>query len=528
MSEELRDVRIGKLETLREKGVHPWPERFERSHAHLGDLRALEPELRTRWDEAKAAAAEGESVTPEQLDFPRVRVAGRLIARRVMGKLSFSAIQDISGRVQVSFERDKLAPEQEASREQYQIFKKDLDIGDFIGVEGPIYFTNKGEMTIRVDAWQFLGKALRPLPDKWAGVKDQEISWRKRYLDLIANPEARDRFRTRSRIVRAMRNYLDSHDFDEVETPVLCTQASGALARPFIAHHNSLDMEVFLRIAPETYLKRLIVAGYNRVYEFARCFRNEGMDPSHLQDFTMLEYYCAYWNYEDNMTFTRDFLQSVIQEVLGTLTVRYGEHELDFSGDWPRRPMAELIAEHSGIDINDHPTAEALLAAIDAKGIAIEKRDVGRGNLIDQLYKKTTRPKLIQPTFLIKHPKDLSPLARGNDEDETVCDRFQLVVNTWEIVNAYSELVDPIDQRGRLEDQARQAAAGDDEAMVMDEDYLLAMEYGMPPISGWGLGIDRFTALLTEAANLRDTVLFPLMRPKLVTDDEEGGEAGDS
>ena len=242
----------------------------------------------------------------------------------------------------------------------------------------------------------------------------------------------------------------------------------------------------------------------------------------------MLEYYCAYWNYEDNMTFTRDFLQSVIQEVLGTLTVRYGEHELDFSGDWPRRPMAELIAEHSGIDINDHPTAEALLAAIDAKGIAIEKRDVGRGNLIDQLYKKTTRPKLIQPTFLIKHPKDLSPLARGNDEDEAVCDRFQLVVNTWEIVNAYSELVDPIDQRGRLEDQARQAAAGDDEAMVMDEDYLLAMEYGMPPISGWGLGIDRFTALLTEAANLRDTVLFPLMRPKLVTDDEEGGEAGDS
>jgi len=283
---------------------------------------------------------------------------------------------------------------------------------------------------------------------------------------------------------------------------------------------------VVLRIAPETYLKRLVVGGYNRVYEFARCFRNEGMDPSHLQDFTMLEFYCAYWNFQDNMDFTEGFLQEVVREVQGSLSFDYDGRTLDFSGPWPRRSLRDLILEHSGVDINAHPDRASMLAAVDAAGVELERRDVERGNLIDQLFKKTTRPSLVQPIFVINHPTDLSPLARANDEDPRIVDRFQLLVNGWEVVNAYSELVDPLDQRRRLEEQSRQNAAGDDEAMVMDESYLMAMEYGMPPISGWGLGVDRFTALVTGAQNLRDTVLFPLMRP-LAQGEELTDEAGD-
>jgi lysyl-tRNA synthetase class 2 len=511
VSEDLRRGRLEKLERLRECGHKPYPERFPRTHS-ISEVRSLEAALRQSVAlEAEKASAEGRQ--PAHVLGPRVAAAGRLVLWRHMGKLTFATIQDVADRVQVSIERDALSSDPEASRDQYSLLQKTIDLGDFIGVEGPLYLTRKGELTIQVESWTFLGKALRPLPGKWAGLQNQEVAWRRRYLDLIANPESRERFRARSVITRTIRSFLDEHGFEEVETPILCNKASGALARPFIAHHNSLDLDVFLRIAPETYLKRLIVAGYDRVYEFARCFRNEGMDPSHLQDFTMLEFYASYWNYEDNMDFTERMIKEVVSRVKGSLKFRCGEQELDFSGQWPRRSIAELILEHTGIAIAEHPSAESLLAAMDARKISLERRDVGRGNLIDQLYKKTVRPKLIQPLFLIKHPTDLSPLARSNDEDPNIVDRFQLVVNTWEVVNAYSELVDPIEQRKRLEDQAAQNAAGDDEAMEMDEDYLLAMEYGMPPISGWGMGIDRFTALLTNAPNLRDTIFFPLMRP---------------
>jgi lysyl-tRNA synthetase class 2 len=310
-----------------------------------------------------------------------------------------------------------------------------------------------------------------------------------------------------------MRRVLDDSDFIEVDTPILVNKPSGALAKPFSTHHNALHMDCFLRIAPETYLKRLIVGGYEKVYEFARCFRNEGMDPSHLQDFTMLEYYVAYWSYEENMTFTEEFVKEMLVRVYGSLEAAEEKTGIDWSGDWPRRPMSDLIDEETGIVIADHPEADGLRTLLKGMDLDIEDIDrLGRGALIDQLYKKTVRPKLVKPTFMTKHPIDLSPLARRNDEDPTVADRFQLVVNGWEIVNAYSELVDPLDQAARLEAQASLRAGGDAEAMVMDEDYLMAMEHGMPPISGWGMGIDRFVALLTDQGNLRDVVLFPLLK----------------
>lgn len=488
-SNEYRDRRIEKLGQLREDGLEVYPDRYERTHT-LAAARDL---------------AEGTT---------GVRLCGRLLAKRDMGKLTFAKIQDMGGAMQIMLTRDALAEDPDASRVIYKRFSKKVDLWDFVGVEGTITRTQKGELTLSVASWTFLGKSLQSPPEKYKGVSDVELNWRRRYLDLVTNEETRGRFQLRTRLVREIRTYLDAAGFDEVETPILCNKASGALARPFNSHHNAMDMPVVLRIAPETYLKRLIVAGYDRVYEFARCFRNEGMDASHLQDFTMLEFYASYWNYEDNMRFTEELLRSVIQASLGTLQIKRGERVIDFEGPWPRVTLRGVILEHSGIDIETHPTAESLRAAIFAAKVDLEKPNAGRGSLVDQLYKKVARPKLTQPTFLIGHPTDLSPLARRSDEDPSRADRFQLVVDSWEVINAYSELVDPIDQRGRLEDQAGQRTAGDDEAMELDEDYLLAMEHGMPPISGWGMGIDRFVALLCDAPNLRDVVWFPLLKPE--------------
>jgi len=481
-----RQVRIQKLDRLRDAGVNPWPERFERTHL-LDDARRL----------------------PENTDG--VRVCGRIISMRVMGKLSFATLQDQSGRCQIWVQLDKVGEDF-----YKQVWKKLFDIGDHIGVAGSTTVTKTGEPTVAADEITFLGKALRPLPEKWHGVQDQETCYRQRYLDLIMNRESLDRFLLRGKITRTIRAFLETEGFEEVETPVLQTKASGATARPFLSHHNALDMNVTMRIAPETWLKRLIVSGFDRVFEFARCFRNEGMDPSHLQDFTMLEYYSAWWNYEDNMKFTERLLQHTLQECLGTLQIELGGETVDFAGSWPRVSFRDLILQDAGIDIAADTTSDALRARIVEKGIELETADfdkLGYGNLVDQLYKKVSRPKLTGPVFLVDHPIDLSPLARRNDDEATITDRFQLVIKGWEIVNAYSELVDPIDQRQRLEQQSSLKAAGDDEAMELDEEYLLAMEYGMPPISGWGMGIDRLCCLLTNQENLRDVVLFPLMKP---------------
>lgn len=440
-----------------------------------------------------------------------VRVAGRIVLMRKMGKMSFLTIGDIYGKVQVSVKVDMIG------EEAYQEFKANYDLGDFIGVEGEVFTTHTGEKTIRANEITFLGKALKPLPEKFHGVEDIETIYRERYLDLIMNDDSKEKFLLRSKFIREIRNYLDEKGYIEIETPILNNKASGALAKPFITHHNALDIDLYLRIAPETYLKRAIVGGFTRVFEIARCFRNEGIDATHLQDFTMIEGYCAYYNYKDNMKFLREMLQSVIMKLFGTLTITIGDKEVDLSGEWEAVSFRDLLLRYCDIDLHEYDTKEKLLAKIREEKLEIDSdvplENLGYGNLVDQLYKKVARVHVVNPIFLTEHPIELSPLARANDDNPQITDRFQLVINGAEIINAYSELVDPQEQERRLIEQAKLKANGDEEAMPMDYDYISAMECGMPPISGWGMGIDRMVQLLTNSANIKDGILFPLMRP---------------
>jgi lysyl-tRNA synthetase class 2 len=477
-------VRRQKLEKLKSAGIHPYPERFEMTH---------ELEDAARLPDGTAG----------------VGVAGRITAIRRMGKLSFITIQDLKGKLQLCMKID------DVGEKRYQEYVDFIDIGDFFGARGEMFTTRVGEKTLQVKEYTFLGKCLRPLPEKFHGLQDVEIKYRQRYLDLITSEEARSRFLLRSAIIREMRNFLEGDGFIEVETASLQPNPSGALARPFKTRHNALDIDLFLRIAPETYLKRLVVGGFHHVFEFARCYRNEGISPNHLQEFTMVEGYSAYWNYRDNMNLMKRLFQTVFQKTLGTTRIRLGEVEVDFGGEWDTVTFRDLLLKDCGIDIEKFKTAPELLAAIKDKRIDLEEEHpekLGRGNLIDILYKKVSRPKMTGPTFLTEHPIDLSPLARANDQRPDLTDRFQLVVNGVEIVNAYSELVDPIEQMKRLEEQARLNAEGDQDAMVKDEDYVSSMEYGMPPISGWGIGIDRLVQFVTNSDNIKDCVLFPLTR----------------
>lgn len=440
-----------------------------------------------------------------------VKVAGRIVLMRKMGKMSFLTISDIEGKIQISIKVDMIG------EEAYQNFKNNFDLGDFIGVEGEVFTTHTGEKTIRASHIEFLGKALKPLPEKFHGLEDIETIYRNRYVDLIMNEDSKRKFLLRSRLIRELRNYLDEKGYIEIETPILNNKASGATAKPFITHHNALDISLYLRIAPETYLKRAIVGGFTKVFEIARCFRNEGMDATHLQDFTMIEGYGAYLNYKDNMIFLREMLQSIILKLFGTLQIKIGGVDVDLSGEWDEVSFRELILKYSNIDIDEYNTKETLLEKIKQEKIEIDSEvpleNLGYGNLVDQLYKKVARPHLINPVFLTKHPISLSPLARANDNNPAITDRFQLVINGAEIINAYSELVNPAEQEKRLLEQASLKAAGDEEAMSMDYDYIEAMEYGMPPISGWGMGIDRLLQLLTSSDNIKDCILFPLMKP---------------
>ena len=486
MSENvLVEARLTKLEYVKDI-TNPYPERFERTHElyEVGDL-------------------------PDGADG--VRAAGRIMSMRKMGKLSFLTIADIEGKMQIAVKKDVVG------EEDYEFFKKGFDLGDFFGVEGEMFTTQTGEKTIRAKQIFFLGKSLRPLPEKFHGIQDTEICYRQRYLDLCMNDETKERFLKKYRFITEIRHYLEENGYIEIETPVLIDHPSGATARPFISHHNALDMDVYLRIAPETYLKRAIVGGFTKVFEFARCFRNEGMDATHLQDFTMLEGYCAYYNYSDNMKFLQNMLITVVTKIWGTPEIVVNGNTINFASEWEAVTFRDLILRDCGIDIEDYKTAEELLEKIEEQHIdlasATDPRKLGRGSLIDLLYKKVSRPKLIAPTFLIAHPTDLSPLARANDHNPELSDRFQLIINGAEIINAYSELVNPVEQRDRLMEQARCKANGDEEAMVMDEDYVNAMEYGMPPVSGWGMGIDRVLQVLMGTDNIRDTVMFPIMRP---------------
>lgn len=478
-------VRRDKLEEIK-KITNPYPDRFETSHL-IKDARLLDDETKD------------------------VSLAGRIIFSRKMGKMSFLRISDIDASIQVSLQLNVLG------EETYNFFKKYIDIGDFIGVTGEIVTTNTGEKTLRASELKFLGKALRPLPEKFHGLTDEELKYRERYLDLIMNEESRNKFLTRIKFIKKLRNYLEGHDYYEIETPILTNKASGAAAKPFLSHHNALDMNVYLRIAPETYLKRAVVGGFTRVFEIGRCFRNEGIDASHLQDFTMIECYASYYNFEDNMKFIRELLQDIIMDIFNTLEIKIGDNLVDFSGKWPTASFRDLIIKYADIDIEEYNTKEKLLKVIKEKNIELDSDTpidkLGYGNLVDYLYKKVARPNLIGPMYLISHPTSLSPLSRSNDDNKEIVDRFQLIINGAEVVNGFSELVDPIEQYNRLLEQSKLREAGDEEAMPLDNEYIKSMEYGMPPISGWGMGIDRIVQLLTDSANIRDVVMFPLMRP---------------
>ena len=496
--QELMNARNEKLQKIINYGIHPHPEKYETTH-EIGLARELEDGTKD------------------------VSIAGRVMSKRKMGKISFLDLSDITGHIQLVIKRDDLG------EEEYKKFHEILDIGDFIGVKGEIFTTSSGEKSVQVYSYEFLGKALRPLPEKYHGLTNVEAIYRERHLDLIMNEETKKKFLLRSNFVRLLRNFLDNHGFIEVETPALQNTASGATAKPFTAHHNALDQEVYLRISPELTLKKLIIGGFNNVYEVARDFRNEGMDANHLQDFTMVEGYSAYWNYEDNMKFLKEMIIYILSNLYdGDLNVQIGDKKINFGGEWKIVSFRELILKDCGIDIDKFDTAESLLSEIKNQKIQLEAEnleELGRGNLIDQLYKKVSRPSIIEPTYLIKHPIDLSPLARSNDENPNLTDRFQLVVNGQEIINGYSELVDAREQEKRLLEQSKLKAQGDEEAMSIDYEYIRAMEYGMPPISGWGLGVDRFLQFLTNSQNIRDVVLYPLMRPRdLSKVDEEEDE----
>lgn len=493
---ELRKVREEKQEKLRQAGVNVRPDRYNITHS-LKDARNLE-----------------EGITG-------VRVAGRVMSKRKMGKISFLDLRDVEGRIQLCIKKD------EVGEEEYKLIHETLDVGDFIGVEGETFVTQTGEKTIRVKEYTFLGKSLRPLPEKFHGITNQDMLYRERHLDLIMNEETKKRFLLRSKFIKLMRDFLDSKGFIEVETPVLQNNASGATARPFITHHNTYNSDVYLRISPELTLKKLIVGGFTNIYEIARDFRNEGISVNHLQDFTMIEGYSAYLNFQDNMKLMKEMVTYIFNNLFdGNLNVKIGEKEIDFGGEWKVVSFRDLLIKDCGIDIDKFPTAKELLEEIRKNNIELEVENLeslGRGNLIDQLYKKVSRPKIIEPTFLINHPIDLSPLARANDENSTLTDRFQLLVNGQEIINGYSELVDSEEQKKRFIEQSRLRENGDDEAMTYDAEYIKAMEYGMPPISGWGLGIDRFLQFLTNSYSIRDVVLYPLLkaRDNVEIDDDE-------
>ncbi|MFA6430130.1 MAG: lysine--tRNA ligase [Candidatus Paceibacterota bacterium] len=483
-----RQDRIKKIDTIKQLGMLPYSGKYDKTHS--------------------ISSARGKTAGEE------VSTAGRIVLLRKMGKVTFAQLQDSTGKMQIIFRVGEL------EEKSYKQFINILDRGDFIGVKGEIFFTQKGEMSILVRSYTFLSKAISPLPEKWHGIQDTELKYRKRYLDLIMNQSTKDRFDFKSKFVWELRNYYQQNGFTEIDTPVICNNASGALAKPFITHYNALDMDVFLRIAPEIYLKEAIIGGYEKIFEVARVFRNEGMDPSHLQDFTMVEHYCAYWDYEKNMEFTENMLTSIIKKLKGSLKFNILNRneeliEVDFSLPWNKVSFREILIKDCEIDIDKFPNGDDLKNEIKRKGIQIDDiGKLGRGNLIDALYKKVSRPKLVNPTFLTQHPLDISPLARKNDINGQITDRFQLIINGWEILNAYSELVDPIDQKERFEQQTNFRDKGDTEAMLKDDEYIEALEYGMPPVSGWGMGIERIVALLTEQSNLRDVVMFPLLKPE--------------
>ncbi|WNX83250.1 lysine--tRNA ligase [Agathobaculum sp. NTUH-O15-33] len=480
---ELARIRREKLAELQQAGADPFQQvRFERTH-HTN-------EIHENFD-----ALEGQTV----------RLAGRMMSKRIMGKASFSDLSDRRGRLQLYIKRDNIG------EEEYKGYKK-LDIGDLIGVSGEVFRTQKGEISVAVQELTLLSKNLLPLPEKWHGLKDTDMRYRQRYVDLIVNPEVRDTFEKRSAIVREIRRFMDGRGFMEVETPCLNTIPGGAAARPFITHHNALDIDMYMRIATELHLKRLIVGGLEQVYEIGRIFRNEGMDTKHNPEFTTIELYQAYTDYNGMMDITEDMIVHVCNAVLGKTKVTYQGAEIDFAKGWKRQTMADAVKEYAGIDFMNIDGEEAL-RQVKAKGVETEKGKESWGDLLALCFEEFVEEKLTQPTFIIDYPVEVSPLAKRMASDPRLTERFELFVFGRELANAFSELNDPIDQRGRFERQVALRAAGDDEANMMDDDFVTALEYGMPPTGGMGMGIDRLVMFLTDSASIRDVLLFPTMKP---------------
>lgn len=477
------DIRRKKIQELREMGEIPYKDKFERT----------------------CTIAEARDKVGE-----KVKVAGRIIFKRVMGKFGFIQIRDINAKIQVSVGRNEL------DEEAYNFYKKYVDIADFVGVEGEVYLTQTGEVTVKAEKIILLSKTLRPLPEKFHGLTDTETIYRQRYLDLIANEDSRKVFLARSKTMSFVRRFLEENGFIEIETPILQTNVSGASAKPFFTHHNSLDLDCNLRIATETWLKMAIAGGFDRVFELGKDFRNEGMDPTHLQEFTQVEWYASYWDFEDNIAFFKKFIKNLMMEVIGTTKITVAGNEIDFGKEtWERINFVEKMRELLGFDFLAITDVNELISKIVERGLFTQNDLEGYKScraVIDYVYKRLIREKTVGPTILYNYPAVLKTLARRNDKDDRITDVFQVVVNGAEILNAYSELVDPIEQRKALELQLKDKANGDDETMDVDEDFLLAMEHGMPPISGLGFGIDRFIMMIFDLPNIRDTVLFPIMK----------------
>ena len=450
----------------------------------------------------------------DQLEGKPVSIAGRMMSKRGMGKVSFCDLQDRSGRIQLYARKDEM------DEAEYNRFKK-YDIGDILGVQGVVFRTQRGEMSVRVEKVTLLSKSLLPLPEKYHGLKDTDARYRQRYVDLIVNPEVKDVFVKRSKIISAIREYLDSHAFLEVETPVLHNQAGGAAARPFITHHNTLDIDMYLRIALELHLKRLIVGGFDRVYEIGRTFRNEGMDTRHNPEFTMLEAYQAFTDFNGMMDLTEDMIRTVAHKVLGTGKVERDGVEIDLDKPFTRISMVEAVQKYAGVDFTQVETLEQARALAKEHHIEYEERHK-KGDILNLFFETYCEDKLVQPTFLTGHPVDISPLSKRCKDNPEYTERFELFICGGEYVNAFSELNDPIDQRGRFEAQAALKAAGDEEACDVDEDFLTALEYGLPPTGGMGMGVDRLVMLLTGAASIRDVLLFPTMKPLKGVNEEIG------
>ncbi len=491
--EELNDqliVRREKLHTLREMGLDPFGKRFERTHS-TSELIELY-----------------NGFTKEQLDEKEISViiAGRIMTKRGKGKAGFTHIQDLTGQIQLYVRVDAVG------EEQYEVFNI-ADLGDIVGVSGTVFKTKVGELSIKVTSFELLSKALRPLPDKFHGLKDVEQRYRQRYLDLIMSPESKETFITRSKIIRSMRRYLDDHGYLEVETPMMHSIPGGASARPFVTHHNALDIPLYMRIAIELHLKRLIVGGIEKVYEIGRVFRNEGVSTRHNPEFTMIELYEAYADYKDIMSLTENLVAHIAQDVLGTTTVAYGEYQVDLKPEWKRLHMVDAIKEYVGVDFWKEMSIEEARQLAKEHNVDINN-NMQYGHIVNEFFEQKIEDKLIQPTFIYGHPVEISPLAKKNPVDPRFTDRFELFIVGREHANAFTELNDPIDQRQRFEAQLKEREQGNDEAHMMDEDFVEALEYGMPPTGGLGIGIDRLVMLLTNAPSIRDVLLFPQMRHK--------------